>query len=356
MWLLSFLFAAMWIGVGSLVIADLPRVDDPITIEQFVDREALKRINRQETLLTAQRQQFERRVQDTRSDYKSAGADYSAAKASLENWLKTRVATQQAEQDSEVLARTGVVDELKLRQRGALRQLEAAETDLRELDRQLQDLRSQRNTMMDAARPALREARRAETLKVFLFRLALTIPLLAVAGYLIARKRKSSYWPLYRGFVLFALFAFFVELVPYLPSYGGYVRFIVGLVLLAIAGHYATRGMGRYLDRKRKEERRSEGERRKAIDYETALKKIAAKTCPGCDRAIPKPEDPQASFCVHCGIRLREKCTHCDADNISFHRFCVSCGEPTESATAPEAPGDSPARPEDIGAEGAAKA
>ena len=54
---------------------------------------------------------------------------------------------------------------------------------------------------------------------MFLYRLMLTLPLLVIAG-----------WPFVWGSICFALFAFFVELVPYLPSYGGYIRYVVGII------------------------------------------------------------------------------------------------------------------------------
>lgn len=86
-------------------------------------------------------------------------------------------------------------------------------------------------------------------MRFFLYRLALTLPLLVIAGWLFAKKHKTAHWPFVWGFIIFAVFAFFVELVPYLPSYGGYVRYIVGIVVTVLLGRQAILSMNRYLEK-----------------------------------------------------------------------------------------------------------
>lgn len=326
MWLLSIVFAAFLIGLGGLIIKDLPQVDRQITVEQFANPQSLTKVKEAEraqqgTLLT-----LRRNIEDAQEAQRTAREDYQSARASFDNWIKTRNATQSSAQNPEVIARNRNIETLKQRERLAQRNVQEAQTELRTAERGLADIKAQRADIISAARPKYRAEKRAQELRIFLFRLALTLPLLLVAAWLLMQKRESSYWPLYRGFVLFALFAFFVELVPYLPHYGGYVRYSVGIVMAIIAGHFIIRAMRRYMERKQAEESRSEGERRQSIEYETALKKIAAKTCPGCDRTIIARDGIDTDFCVHCGIRLQEKCGSCGTRNISFHKFCLSCG------------------------------
>ncbi len=176
-------------------------------------------------------------------------------------------------------------------QRAAGRKVEAASADLTALDRVAGDLRNQQSTLRAAAQAPYDAAIRARTLNTFHIRLAITLPLLLMSAWLILKQRQSAYWPLYRGFIFFSLFASFVELVPYLPSYGGYLRSVVGIVLVGIAGKYIIAAMRRYLENKKQEESKTKTERRKTITYETALKKMSSNQCPSCDRKFATSKD-----------------------------------------------------------------
>ena len=164
-----------------------------------------------------------------------------------------------------------------------------------------------------------------QELRVFVYRLALTLPLLAVAGWLFVKKRKGVYWPFVWGFIFFAAFAFFVELVPYLPSYGGYVRYLVGIVLTALVGRYAIQALNRYLERQKLAEALPDAQRREELGYDVALARLAKGVCPGCER-IADLKTATNDFCPHCGIGLHDHCGHCSARKSAFVRFCHACG------------------------------
>jgi ribosomal protein L22 len=260
----------------------------------------------------------------------SAANVYRNARQSFDNWIATRTATTDAAQDPEVLQRTRELDALKSAEQSAQAEVDRLSNELLLVSQAQTQEQRRYAELEEQARGRYDRAQFRQELRVFGIRLALTLPLLLVAAWLVMRKRKCQYWPLARGFVLFALFAFFVELVPYLPSYGGYVRNGVGVIASAIAGVYVIRAMQRYLARRAAEERQSESERRRALPYEEAIKRMAAGVCPGCERPIASTGGgAPANFCVHCGMTLFDECGSCHTRKNAFFHYCPACGVPT---------------------------
>lgn len=334
-WAVSLVFASFLIGLGGKIVGELPGVDRERTLRDFIPSAQLAPLHAVRDSLVA----LQRTTQDAREratqQHTVARNTYSAQRELFDAWIATRTATTDPQQDPEVLARTRTLDTLKARER-------VAEAEVERLDAQLLAISQAQETNREAeveleigARSSFEQARFQQELKAFGIRLALTLPLLLVAGWLVARKRRSEYWPLLRGFVLFAVFAFFVELVPYLPSYGGYVRYGVGIIASGVAGVYIVRAMRRYVAQRQQAEQRSEAERRRALPYEEALKRIDAGVCPGCERGIAKGPNGPANFCVHCGLRLFDQCGACQTKKNAFYPYCPTCGVPAGSEPTP---------------------
>ncbi|MES2522372.1 MAG: zinc ribbon domain-containing protein [Gemmatimonadota bacterium] len=331
MWVVSFAFAGFLIGLGGKIIGELPGVDQSLTEEQFMPPGAARAA--QTRLDSLQRLYQDRSAARERAQQflTIASNNYGARRTSFDNWIATRTATTDPRQDPEVLSRTRELDSLGAREREARREVEALDGAMLAISQAQESEGRADADRREAVRSQYERALFRQEMNVFALRLALTLPLLLFAGFLIARARKSDYWPLARGFVLFAAFAFFVELVPYLPSYGGYVRYGVGIVLTAVVARYAVRAMKKYLAQRRVVEQQSESERRRTMGYETALKRMATHMCPACERPIAGGAASPSNFCVFCGLKLFDECGNCGTRKNAFFQFCPTCGVGTEA-------------------------
>jgi predicted RNA-binding Zn-ribbon protein involved in translation (DUF1610 family) len=331
LWLVAVVFAGFLIGLGGTIVGDLPKVEKPLQVEDFMDRATTQRLR--DNIQQAERTAREARdaLDQARLKRRVAEADTQTGRETFQNWLATRRVTQLSDQDPEVISRTQALDRLKQAERAA----QAAEQrqDQVLLDARQAEARARlqlQQMEQDAYKTMNAEARRVE-LRVFLYRLALTLPLLVVGGWLLRRKRHSTWWPFVWGFVFFALFAFFVELVPYLPSYGGYVRYIVGIVVTVLVGRQAIVALNRYLERQKAAEQMPDAKRREDLSYDTALARLAKGVCPGCERPVDLRNE-KIDFCPHCGIGLFDRCPQCATRKSAFAKFCHSCGTGAGSA------------------------
>lgn len=162
LWLVALVFAGFLIGLGGTVVGDLPRVEKALSLDDFMDP-AISQVLRQSI-----------------SQAERAGQDADAALAQAQ--FKRRAA-----QDSELVARTRALDGLRDSERAAGVAVEAQQQAALDAQHAAVKARRQLEAQEQTASTQLNaEVRRVE-LRVFLYRLALTLPLLAAAAWLFVK-------------------------------------------------------------------------------------------------------------------------------------------------------------------------
>lgn len=325
LWLISVIFASFLIGLGGLVVHDLPKTQHTNELKDFVEPLRHESLLNQVKARDYEIRQVEKELSDANVIIQQQERAYANSKEVFNNWLSTRYTTKDIAQNEEVLAKTR---ELEQQQSSIRKQSEKIDA-LQEKQTELYQLRTkeqeQLNDFQSEGYKLMHKAERSQEIQVFLLRLALTLPLLLIGAWLFARKRHSTYWPFVWGFIFFALFAFFVELVPYLPSYGGYIRYLVGIVVTFFIGHYSIKALQKYLENQKKAESMPSTELKEKLNYDLAHQRLARSICPGCERPIDL-KDPARNFCVHCGTCVYNNCVQCQTRKNAFAKHCHSCG------------------------------
>ena len=330
LWVIALVFAGFLIGLGNVIVGDLPQVDGRIVQDDFIDTAKVAPLRAERDAAVARADAAQAPLDQAALRFQAASQAYLSGRETFQNWVATRTATERPGQDIELMARTARLDTLKAAEDRARNAAEAQRQIMLDA-RQAQSRAEARLVPLTAAAQTRYEAAlRASELRVFGYRLALTLPLLVIAGWLFARARQSKWWPFVWGFIIFALFAFFVELVPYLPSYGGYVRFGVGIIVTVLVGRYAIVALNDYLAEQRRIEAQPNAARRETLGYDAALARLDKGVCPGCERPVDL-KNPAIDYCPHCGIGLFDHCTVCTARKNAFSPYCHACGTPASA-------------------------
>ena len=141
LWLVAFVFASFLIGLGGNIVANLPKVEQRYTLDDFIDKPAADTLRAELRGLQEQRQAAQDAHDQAQLKFNGARANSQAARDTFNNWLATRQATRRADQDPELIARTQELDDLKSAERKALGDVEAQQQTL--LDAQQAEARAQ---------------------------------------------------------------------------------------------------------------------------------------------------------------------------------------------------------------------
>lgn len=318
LWLVAAAFAAFLIGLAGKVMDRLWDIEKPVALSNFIDPAAGARAQGALRQADATVEAARLRLEQARHKHNVARSNTALAKENFDLWIASRGASPRPDQDAELVQRTGELDQVRTTEQVTLAAMLAEEQTLLLANQQREQAVRKWRTIERTALARLEDARWNQQLRMFLYRLALVLPLVLLAGWLFVTRRDSAWWPFVWGFIIFAAFAFFVELVPYVPSYGGYVRYIVGIVVTVLVGRFAIVSL-----------QLAETPPADAT-YDTVAARLSDAVCPGCLRPVDMHVTEQ-DFCTHCGIQLFNRCAQCDTRKAAFARFCAACGAPDDA-------------------------
>lgn len=336
---ISIILCVFLILLSNRIIDDLDTAAVRPEIQTFENNTAFSALNKKIDSLTIDIENLNTKKNTIQKTIQTAKENYKNEKQSFDNWVQTRKTLGSPDEDPEVISRARKLDQFYKVEQAWRTQLNLQQTQIEERDKQQQKIQKSIDKERLKAETMFYKALERYDLKVFLIRLLFVAPILALGIFFFLRYRRHKFWPLFFAFTLFSVYAFFFGLVPYLPSYGGYVRYAVGIILSAGLGYYAIKTIRQYIEKKQKELKVSTQERAKNVQIEVAEKALENHFCPSCgkDFIIKKWEFPVKNiesdayklvtdFCRHCGLELFTNCNNCGHKNFAHLPFCSSCG------------------------------
>lgn len=336
---ISIILCLFLILLSNRIIDDLDSATTRPEVENFENKILIKELLKKSKDLNNEIDNVIIKKNTIEKTISTAQANYKNEKNSFDNWVQTRKTLGSPNKDNEVITRAKTLDEYYKVEQDWRSQLNFEQNEIDIKRKRLLDVQKSIEKENEVAYSKYNNELKNYELKVFLIRLLFVGPILALGIFFFIRYRKHKFWPLYFGFTLFSIYTFFFGLVPYLPSYGGYIRYAVGILLSTGLGYYAIKTIRQFIENKQKELKVSTIERSKNVQTEVAEKALENHFCPSCgkDFIIKKWEFPLKNndtdtfklvtdFCRHCGLILFVNCKNCGNKNFAHLPFCSSCG------------------------------
>ena len=336
---ISTILCLFLILLSNKIIDDLDTASVRPEIENFENKVVMNELDKKINTLNIEVENLTTKKGTIEKTIATAKENYINEKQSFDNWVQTRKTLGSPDKDQEVIERAKKLDEFYKIEQDWRSQLNLRQVEIDQREKKQHEIQKLIEKEKEAAETKYSAELKHYDLKVFLIRLLFVAPILALGIFFFVRYRRHKFWPLYFGFTLFSLYAFFFGLVPYLPSYGGYVRYAVGIILSAGLGYYAIKTIRQFIETKQAELKVSTQERAKNVQTEVAEKALENHFCPSCgkDFIIKKWEFPfknnesdayklVTDFCRHCGLELFKNCNKCGNKNFAHLPFCSSCG------------------------------
>lgn len=337
-WTIAIVLAIFLCLLGNNIIMDLDRSVTYPSRSAYVDNNAELKLGGEYNALDAKISVLRQQQDDLSKMIELARENKDSEQQSFDNWIKTRSTLGSPKDDPEVLKRIYEIDRLSKVQQSWQASSDSLDAPIGVLMAQQDIIEKQQDILSAEADSRYYKAVNSYEVRVFFIRLLFVGPILALGIFFFLRFRKKKFAPLYMGFSLFSVYAFFVGLVPYLPSYGGYIRYVVGILLTAGLGYYAIKKIRAYADRKRKELEESTKERADKLQADVIEKAYNNHFCPSCGKDyLLKPWEPGvkydeaklmivSTYCKYCGLELMKKCRACNHPNFAYLPYCVECG------------------------------
>jgi len=279
-WTIAIVLAVFLILLGNDIISDLDSSISYPNRSTYEDKTAEAKYKTEYDALDAKIYALQQKQSDISKMIDVASQNKDNEQQSFDNWIKTRTTLGSPKDDPEVLKRVHEIDRLAKVQHDWQTSSDSLNTPLQALYAQQSVIEAHQSVLSKEADAQYYNALNSYDLRVFLIRLLFVAPILALGIFFFLRFRNKKLAPLYLGFSLFSVYAFFVGLVPYLPSYGGYIRYIVGILLTIGLGYYAIKKIRTYSERKRKELEESTKERASKLQYDIVEKAYNNHICP----------------------------------------------------------------------------